>query len=690
MATPITYLPLTPLESFSIANEFTEKMSQWNQSTDYPKLGYLAARVVGCAWVAFAALVDAFIHIVLIVAKIPAMLAVLSFRACFVITRELNLSSPLTHLVRTIQSIVNIFLLPFLCACDPDQAYGTTKFRTIKEDDVKQVNNLREQLKQAQDEWTRRQKLHEINEEELKNLNEAIPLVQEDIELKQPSLLTSNNLAQENKLKLQIVKKEVEQRKLQQEKEIEEMRILLETMKEDISQFTSQLEEYNKFLNTDFSTKKKNLNDKIDKSKTKLQELETQKLTAEKKLEEALKEKNLADEAYKKEENYHEFLTNKLPAKEEEKKTLLLQNEALKAKSSGKEPAKVLEEKPLEPTSEVEKYEIPPPPPSNPLVENFLETTPEVVQTSKGENTIPASLPLHENMNSSMIEGFFDESQNNQNENKLETPSLESVGKLIKSIDDTTKKMAELTQKNKEQLDKITEKKLVVSEEFKSKVDNFLKIGNIPTLQRMKTHIDNVYGFIEVWEGNPQMDIDKVDMTASMLATIGEGVFQKFCFSAKEDRARGLAEFSVYLKTLTDQFTPYLKKIQAELKKSREEVEKVSDSLKKEEEPKVTTIPKQEALEALKFKNSKNVKEFDDDKPKDVDALSDIRDITKSFKIKAFLKNKGFSDLKVFLNAIENERNLIEKGSENYIPTKNFETLKEVIRQFNLGKYQTV
>lgn len=119
--------PLTNIESFSLTEKFTHKMAMWDHSEVHPKLMSLASRVVGFSCSAFVSLGDFFLHTSLTLGKSVAAVSVLAFRCWVPISPDFDLSSPLVHLTRSIHSLFNIALLPFLCFFNPERAYRVTQ-----------------------------------------------------------------------------------------------------------------------------------------------------------------------------------------------------------------------------------------------------------------------------------------------------------------------------------------------------------------------------------------------------------------------------------------------------------------------------------------------------------------------------------------------------------------------------------
>lgn len=118
--------PLTPIENFSAAKLLTAKMVELNNDQKNSKLAKIKA-ISLCTLVIFAALSDVFIHLTLTFGKSVSSLAALPFRCCVRITPDLELASPLIHLIQTIRSLSNTILLPILCFLDSVRAHHVTQ-----------------------------------------------------------------------------------------------------------------------------------------------------------------------------------------------------------------------------------------------------------------------------------------------------------------------------------------------------------------------------------------------------------------------------------------------------------------------------------------------------------------------------------------------------------------------------------
>lgn len=159
----IRHKPLTRVENFSITAKFTKKMSDWNHSAQHPKLGPLAARVIGLVCAAFVALADVFIHVALMLAKCVAAVSVLPFRLCIRFNRDFDLSSPLVHLIKTVHSLFNVAILPLLCFGSPDRAYLLTQPNSSIEDQKKLIKEHEKYTQLNLDYNTRVNDIEKIN-----------------------------------------------------------------------------------------------------------------------------------------------------------------------------------------------------------------------------------------------------------------------------------------------------------------------------------------------------------------------------------------------------------------------------------------------------------------------------------------------------------------------------------------------
>jgi hypothetical protein len=152
----ITGRPLTPLETFSVAAKLTHALAKCEKKTResettagrfYGKvLIPVAVRMAGVVATPFAALADVFIHLSLTIGKGVAVLFSRPLRICIKLPKELQVSSPLVHLINSARSVTNVFSLSLLCVASPTAAYRMSVIGGEKEQ-----NNAGDMLPREQD-----------------------------------------------------------------------------------------------------------------------------------------------------------------------------------------------------------------------------------------------------------------------------------------------------------------------------------------------------------------------------------------------------------------------------------------------------------------------------------------------------------------------------------------------------------
>ncbi len=252
MAIALNSRPLTKLESFSIAEEFTLKIAIRNHS--HSRLVTFLARVEGCAFVALFALADVIMHATIASIKFPLALIALGFRGCFHVTPDLHISSSLTHLIHVVYGVFNMAILPLLCLFNPDKAYRVAQRHEIdkpldqpKPDDEKVIPKkiIDEQIKFKELKLKDEQKDHELIQ--LKQKTDHIK--EQIIQSNKARQVSKDEMDKYNKqiLKLKKDYKETEERSHQSnlalDQRIEELKMDKKNLEDQIKLIKQQVQQ---------------------------------------------------------------------------------------------------------------------------------------------------------------------------------------------------------------------------------------------------------------------------------------------------------------------------------------------------------------------------------------------------------------------------------------------------------------
>jgi len=129
---------LTPLENFSLTAPLTAALHLLNHSEKHTVFGPVAARIGGAVSIPFVAIADTFIHAGLTVGKTLTGVFVSPYNCIAACTslpkapRDLELSSAMIHLMRTVESVFTVAIFPVVCLFNPDRAWQMMEHRLAK------------------------------------------------------------------------------------------------------------------------------------------------------------------------------------------------------------------------------------------------------------------------------------------------------------------------------------------------------------------------------------------------------------------------------------------------------------------------------------------------------------------------------------------------------------------------------
>ncbi len=676
--------PLTNLENFSIAAKFTKKMSDWNHSPDHRKLGSAAAHVlIGPVGVAFAELADLFIHISLATGKVAIIAPTLPFRACFHFKRDLDLSSPLIHLMRAIHSLFNLAILPLICALDPDRAYLFSQPNRLIEF-LEKLN--KEHEKYADLTFHYNQRVHDIEKlnialrdkeknigeliERRKNLEEQIQVIKNGlpkdqlnaiekiVQLEQQDFIQDLN----NQIAAANLKKE------NAEQEIQPLKDQIAALEQKKADLNKEMEERDKEQKAMY----KELLVKYEQTNKDLEELRLQKVGE-------IKQKGkLQQQKYLKLEEKYKKLNKQF---EDQQHLLDLLNENKMKKAAADEPPPVQQDgdKPLE----FEVTKLPPPPPLEDAEEDKVEEEDPVDKADKFINVLdqPDAIP--------------DAKEDPDWWKKPEGDQLlhEAHENLLQAI----KNFKGFKPKN----DPLRGNKLALEleEKHRRRIDELFNRKGRQGLIDLNRHIINISEFfqqcLDAKKFNPK-DLSKStrEYMGSMIRRVKH---EPDIDKALRERLDYLGKYLKYLKPRLDKLVQENKAKKIEAEKMIEEQKKAAELEERERKRKEDgLLTKEEALAALIVKPRKK---YDNEIIDGIDILQDIgqgvNEVNAKMKFKEFsdnLKIKTIINLDEFKNRLEELKETIGKIEQDkyYKKTPEYIAMVNIIAWLNERNYLPV
>ena len=637
----INFRPLTALENFSLTEMFTTKMHKWNHDTVHPVLKPIAARIVGCALVAFAALADVLVHAALTLGKTVAAVAVLPFRPFFNLPQDVELSSPLIHLMRSTHSIFNVVILPLLCLLDPDRAYQITQTTNI----VK----LKHKITKLQ---------QEFNEEQKSN--------QTVVEVLQKDYIEAQNKIEQLNANIEKLKKETKEPVNPSLLAISEEEEQIATLIKEKAGFEEQVENLRKEKSEQDKAHQSKMNvilKEIGTLKADLKEIEILQAENEK-----LKKKNdelqMVYDLYK--ENQQKPAMNLRDVVQIPPPIDKLSNSALNA---------------VFPSS------LPLPP----VQEDFVSTQNQPLSDSDDDPDV------EENTFYRSLERSLEVKEPEVNNNNQPDWSLKERQELIR---DTVNIHSQVMQqikgfqafKPKNQ----SEKKVILKAKHRANIENIGNQKNRVALLSLRRHILELSGFCEAALKSKKMDLE--DLNASTYDWM-QSTIERI---QPDNLEAGLIKTINYLEAYLEDLKPKLEELakppkNVEETKATEEFDRAKVVQEQGTNRKQSGfLTQKEALELITLTNGK-VKIYEDEQEVEVNVVKDMISRVNQSKANIYIatrkqefmkisKEQQFANWEDFKKVLENLQTQI-KNSEDYKPTSEFNLIKDIVIWFNDRNY---